>query len=381
MKKIISILFLILLVLSFNGVKTVKADTENQKIIDYSEILDGLNFDECEEIFKENDYFKSVKGKSFKEKISYLIYGDADLDFFSLFQNFFNGEISSLMPLLSILFIVSVIGGMKDIVKVENGKTSEISNFAIYLINLSLIATCFSLVTVNVNSTVEKLTKQSETVFPILLALMSFCGQTYSVATFSPVMPVVAFITQKIVVGIMFPLITALTVVNMVGNMGESVRLNKFSELLSSTFKWLLGLVLGIFTIFASVKGISASKTDGVSRFAIKYLSGSVPIVGGFLKDGAEIFVLSASVVKNAFGKFFLFSVFFEIFKPVISLLCLSFILKTGASLIEPFQTDKSVNLLSATAKTFTYYIAVLLTIFFIYFVLILLIMISGGSV
>lgn len=381
MKKIIVILFLITLVLSFNGVNTVNADTENQKIIDYSEILDGLNLNECEEIFKENDYFKSIKGESVSEKINFLIYGNAELDIFSFFQSFFNGEISYLMPLLSILFIVSVIGGMKDIVKVDNAKTSEISNFAIYLIKLSVIATCFSLVTVKVNDTVEKLTKQSETVFPILLALMSFCGQTYSVATFSPLMPVVAFITQKIVIGIMFPLITALTVVNMVGNMGESVRLNKFSELLSSTFKWLIGLVLGVFTIFASVKGITASKTDGVSRFAIKYLSGSVPIVGGFLKDGAEIFVLSASVVKNAFGKFFLFGLFFEIFKPIISLLCLSFILKIGASLTEPFQTDKSVNLLTATAKTFTYYIAVLLTIFFIYFVLILLIMISGGTI
>lgn len=74
-----------------------------------------------------------------------------------------------------------------------------------------------------------------------------------------------------------------------------------------------------------------------------------------------------------------MFSVFFEIIKPLITLISLNFLLKLIASVSEPFSDGKIVNMQSGIAKSFSYYIGVVLMVFFIYFVMITLCIISGG--
>ncbi len=379
MKKCFVLLILLLFVLVFTGEKQVQAETKNEKAIDYTEIIDGLELDEISSVFQDETYYNSISGETFSEKIKNLIYGSEEVDFFKFITSLFVDEIKNIIPLLGVLLVVSILGGMKDLVKSEKGKMSDMSYFAVYLINVSLLAIVFAQVTIEVNKCIKKISAQSEAIFPIILSLMSFSKQSAGVAVFSPALPIIAVITDKIIVGIMFPLITGMTVSTMLSNLSDNVKLGKFNELLSTSFKWIMGIVLGVFTLFMTIKGLCADKTDGVSRFALKYLTGSVPIVGGFLKDSANVFVLSSLVVKNTLGKFFLFSVFFEIIKPLITLIALNFLLKLIASVSEPFSDGKIVNLQSGIAKSFSYYIGVVLMVFFIYFVMITLCIISGG--
>lgn len=380
MKKIFIICLLLFLVFFFGESKQVKAENANDKIIDYTEIIDGLALDEISSVFQDGEYYNSLKGETFSSKIKNLILDD-NIDFFQFVISLFTDEIKQIIPLLVILLIVSVLGGMKDLIKSDSGKMSDMSYFAIYLVNVSLLAVTFTQITLSVNDCIKKISVQSETIFPIILSLLSFSGQTSSVAVFSPALPIIAIITDKIIVGVMFPLITGITVSTMLSNLSNSVKLGKFTELLASAFKWIIGIVLGVFTLFMTIKGLCADKTDGVSRFALKYLTGSIPVVGGFLRDSSSVFVLSSLVVKNTLGKFFLFSVFFEMSKPLVTLIALNFLLKLIASISEPFLDGKIVALQSGMAKSFTYYIGVVLMIFFVYFVMITLSMVSGGVV
>lgn len=312
MKKCFVLLILLLFVLVFTGEKQVQAETKDEKVIDYTEIIDGLELDELSSFFQDETYYNSISGETFSEKIKNLIYGTEDVDFFKFITSLFVDELKQIIPLLGVLLVVSILGGMKDLVKSENGKMSDMSYFAVYLINVSLLAIVFAQVTLKVNNCIKKISAQSEAIFPIILSLMSFSKQSAGVAVFSPALPIIAVITDKIIVGIMFPLITGMTVSTMLSNLSDNVKLGKFNELLSTSFKWIMGIVLGIFTLFMTIKGLCADKTDGVSRFALKYLTGSVPIVGGFLKDSANVFVLSSLVVKNTLGKFFCFPFFLK---------------------------------------------------------------------
>lgn len=379
MKKGYVLVLLLVFVLIFTEGQQVHAETTDEKIIDYTEIIDGLELDEISSVFQDETYYNSIKGETFSEKIRNLIYGEEDIDFLDFISSLFIDEIKQIVPLLGMLLAVSVLGGMKDLIKTENGKMSDMGYFAVYLVNISLLAIIFTQVTLEVNNSIRKISVQSEAVFPIILSLMSFSNQSAEVAVFSPALPIIAVITDKVIIGIMFPLITGITVSTMLSNLSDSLKLGKFNELLSSSFKWIMGIVLGVFTLFLTIKGLCADKTDGVSRFALKYLTSSVPIVGGFLKDSTNIFVLSSLVVKNTLGKFFLFSIFYEIIKPLITLIVLNLLLKLIASVSEPFSDGKIVNLQSGIAKSFSYYIGVVLMVFFIYFVMITLCIVSGG--
>lgn len=379
MKKILILILLVFLIVFSVGGEEVKAESKEDNAIDYTEIIDGLKLDEMSSVFEGEEYFESIDGETFSEKIKNLIYGDEKIDFFKFFISLFIDEIKRVLPLSGILLAIAILGGMKDLLKVDGGKTSDVSYFAVYILNVSLLAMVFAQVTLKVGDCIKKISVRSEVVFPVILSLMSFSGQTSGVATFSPALPIIAVITDKIIVGVMFPLITGITLSTMLSNLSENVRLSRFTELLSSSFKWIMGIVLGVFTIFMTIKGLCADKTDGVSRFALKYLTGSLPVVGGFLKDSSNVFVLSSLVVKNTLGKFFLFSLFFEMVKPLISLISLVFLLKIVASVCEPFSDGKIVALQSGVAKSLTYYIGVVLMIFFIYFVMITLTIVSGG--
>lgn len=51
----------------------------------------------------------------------------------------------------------------------------------------------------------------------------------------------------------------------------------------------MIGLSITIFTFFMSAQGLSSAVIDGVSFRAAKYaITNSIPIVGGFLKDGFD---------------------------------------------------------------------------------------------
>jgi hypothetical protein len=52
-----------------------------------------------------------------------------------------------------------------------------------------------------------------------------------------------------------------------------------------------------------TVQGITSASIDGISIRATKYaISNSIPIVGGFLRDGFDIVIAGSVLIKNAVG-------------------------------------------------------------------------------
>ena len=165
------------------------------------------------------------------------------------------------------------------------------------------------------------------------------------------------------------------------GNLSSDVRTEKLGELFKSFNKWLIGLTLGLFSIFLTVQGIAAAQYDGLSLRAAKYaISSSVPIVGGFLSGGFDLVLAGSALIKNALGSFAVFILFGTLLQPLMLFVAFQLFLRIAAAATEPIG-GKISSFLSRLAGDLGYFIAGLLCIAFLYFITLMLLICSSGVI
>ena len=100
-----------------------------------------------------------------------------------------------------------------------------------------------------------------------------------------------------------------------------------------------------------TAQGITGSSIDNLATKGAKYaLSGYVPVIGGYLKDGFDIVTASCVVIKNAVGLCALIILLAGI--PIIKMTALSFGLKITAAVAEPLSDNKFSSVLNTAGES-----------------------------
>jgi len=164
-------------------------------------------------------------------------------------------------------------------------------------------------------------------------------------------------------------------------NFSEKVKLKKFSEFFSSIIKWLIGVSVTVFGLFLSIQGIASGVFDGISMKAAKYaISNSIPLIGGFLKDGFDLVVAGSVLIKNALGISSILLIFYKILSPIMQILAFSLLLKLVSAIIEPISDSRVSDFCSSISKSVSYFIVCILFVAFMTFILILLMIFSANA-
>ncbi len=356
--------------------------------------LDALE-DAVEEMLKTLDtkelqsYLSSLsefKGVSLKEKIMSVITGDYALDYSSLLSSVVGlvwQEGQGMLPAFAAILAVAILCGILNSAK--NGflqsTTSDIIHFAAYISVGALVLASLIGVLQAGFSAISAMQRQMELVYPILLTLMAASGGTVSVGVYRPAVAFMSGAVSELFTTVVMPAAVIVIILAFVGNLSEDVRTEKLGELFKSFSKWLIGLTLGLFGIFLTVQGISAAQYDGLSLRAMKYvISGSVPIVGGFLSGGVDIVIAGSVLIKNAIGSFALFLLAGTILRPALLFAAFQLFLRLAAAATEPVG-GKISCFLSGVAKDSGYFLAALLCVAFLYFLTIILLICSTGAI
>mgnify|MGYP005796441323 FL=1 len=196
--------------------------------------------------------------------------------------------------------------------------------------------------------------------------------------------PAVAFLSSAVCEmfsAVVLPTSVAVIVLTFIGCLSDEVKTTKLGDFFKSLNKWLIGLTLGLLGIFLTVQGISAAQYDGLSLRAAKYLvSGSVPIVGGFLSGGLDLVLAGSALIKNAVGSFAVFLLFGVILRPVLLFAAFQIFLRLSAAAAEPVG-GKISAFLSRLASDCGFFIAGLCCIAFLYFLTLVLLVCSTGVI
>lgn len=354
------------------------SDLLNENIKDLIGALD------TEELQNYLDSLSSFRGISVKDKLLGVITGDLDLDYSSLADAVLSliwDEGKIMLPAFAIILAVTLLCGILNSAKSEllQSTMSDIIHFVGYLSVGAAVLACLISVLDAGFSAISSMQRQMELVYPLLLTLMAASGGAVSVGIFRPAVAFMSGGICELFTSVVLPTSVVVIVLAFVGNLSEEVRTEKLGELFKSVNKWLIGLTLGLFSIFLTVQGMAAAQYDGISLKAAKYvLSGSVPLVGGFLSGGVELVVAGSSLIKNALGSFAVFLLFGTILRPVLLFVVFQLFLRMAAAATEPVG-GKISAFLSRLAGDCSFFLAGLLCIAFLYFLSILLLVCSSG--
>lgn len=355
--------------------------TEEELSSAIDELLSELDLTELQEYL---DTLLDFRGASVMDSIRSVIDGNFALDYDTLGEALLallSDELLRLLPAFAMILALALICGLLDCNKngILHSNMSDTIRIVGYIsvgcVALALFIQAFSAGF----SCMRSLRTQMEIVFPILMTLMAASGGSVSAAVFRPGVAFLSGAVLELFFSIVFPINIISIVLTFVDRLSPDVRCSRLGDFLKSINKWLIGLTLTLFGIMLSVQGIASAQYDGISLRAIKYvISGSVPIVGGFLSGSVDFVLAGSLLIRNAIGSFSILMLLAVVLQPLILFAAVQLMLRLSAAATEPIGGEIP-GFLSALARDMGYFIAGLLTIAFLYFLTVLLLVCSAG--
>ncbi|MCI9503776.1 MAG: hypothetical protein HFE26_00085 [Clostridia bacterium] len=385
---LIFLLVIVLFLFSGGPVRAYAASAEEEAAMEELEekIEELLSSLDTEELQKYLDSLSDFEGTSVKEKILSMITGDFALDYSSFSEaivSLIMDEWRTFMAAFAVILAVALLCGVLNSVK--NGflhsTMSDIINFVGYISVGAVVLSCLLGVINGGFAAVTAMKKQMDVVYPLLLTLMAASGGTVSAQVYRPAVAFMSSGIGELFASVVMPVAVVVIVLAFIGNLSPDVRTEKLGDLFKSVSKWLIGFTLGLFSLFLTVQGITSAQYDGMSLRAAKYvISGSVPIVGGFLSGGVEVVLAGSALIKNALGSFAVFLLFGTLLRPVVLYAAFQIFLRLSAAATEPVG-GKISAFLSRLAQDSGYFFAAVLSMAFLYFLTLLLLIFSSGVI
>lgn len=326
------------------------------------------------------DEYKVFGNTTFKEKVLDLLKGNYFDNYDGLFSAIlsllFDG-VASILPLLLMILAISILSSILNNVKSDSKyNVSSIINFVCMAVIISILAINFKEViskTINCLSTMKS---QMDTLFPVLLTLMTAIGGTVSVGIYKPVVAMLTTFISSLFESVLLPIFVMIFLFTIIGSLSPNVKLNKFTGFLNSAFKWIVGFVFTIFSAILTMQGISAGKFDGVSIKASKYaIKSYVPIIGGYISEGFDFVMMGSMLIKNAIGVGGLLILILSIISPIIQIVIFKLGLQLISGMVEATNNNEMSSMIHNCSKILTLPIVILLGVAFMYILTIALIM------
>lgn len=381
-------LLLLCLTLSSEPVAASALTAEEEAAIEQlqeevQKLLDALDTEELEAYLAT---LPQYEGSDLKEMLASIVTGDFSLDYSSLWQSVLalvweEGKV--MLPAFAVILAVTLLCGILNSAK--NGflksTMTDIIHFAAYLsVGAVLLSVLISVLQAGF-SAIGSMQRQMQIIYPILLTLMAASGGAVSAGIYRPAVAFLSSAVCEMFTAVVLPTSVVVIVLTFVGSLSDEVRTSKLGDFFKSVNKWLIGLALGLLGIFLTVQGIAAAQYDGISLRAAKYLvSGSVPIVGGFLSGGLDLVLAGSALIKNAVGSFAVFLLFGAILRPVLLFAAFQLFLRLSAAVAEPVGGRISA-FLSRLASDCGFFLAGLCCIAFLYFLTLILLVCSTGVI
>jgi len=390
MKKIFYILIIFLMF--FNSVIEVKSrysyaesgssEIEIELNENIEEQLNSLDMSQMDEILKElGGDSLLLHNQSFSDKIRGLISGEISIDANTFFNYFFTlllDDVVDFLPYICLIIAIAIIYSIVSSTQEQNKNISDIIHFVCFGAILIIVVTWVAKLISLTSSTLFSLKSQMETIFPLLLTVLTALGSAVSVGIYQPAMAILSSGVITFFINILLPIFSTTIIFLIISNLTKEYKFNKFKDFFSSGFKWILGILLTVFTAFVSLQGFMAGSVDSISIRTAKYtIKSAVPLIGGFLSDGISLILVSSSLIKNAIGVGGLLILISTMLMPVIKILFFSFLLKLGSAILEPIADSRVSNFVSSVGKTIQMLIALILGVAFMYFILVALVMCS----
>lgn len=343
------------------------------------DMLDDIDFEPIEQSisnFNSNEV-KMFSLSNVKHKVQAIINGEQAVDYSTLIEVIFEVLIQMIiqyLPMFALIVgigvIASLLGQIKS--KFNEKSTGDIVHFVCFCIIVVVMATSIKRLISNTTNTLNNMQSTINVLFPIILTLMAGLGSIASVGVFQPVLAIVTNIVSTIIFKAVIPIFIFSFVLNIIGHLSSTIKLDKFNSFLSSLFKWLIGITFTIFFAVISIQGISAGSFDSVSLRTAKFtVSSYVPVMGGYLSQGMDLILASGVLIKNSLGLVGILIIITSILSPILEIVVFSLMLKAVSAILQPLNNNRITNFLHNTSKNITMLSTCIIAVGFMYFLVV----------
>lgn len=392
-----TIILLVAMMSLFSMLQPLQTWCASDQLFNLSEDLNGTVIEELNEIDFSglNSFVNEFNAngtnifsiENIKSKVYSILSGESAVDYNNFFASLFSNIIELVaryLPMLSIIIAIGVVSNLLNGIKSKfNEKsTNNLISLVCFLTVAVLIINIVSNLTTNVNLSVGNMVKQMNILFPILLTLMIGLGATASAAAYKPIVAIISTYVADFFNYFITPLFMLSFIFELISNISDNVKLDKFSSFISSLFKWSVGLVFTLFFAVFSLQGIAVGSFDSLSVRTTKYtIKSYVPVMGGYLSDGMDLILSSTLLIKNSVGLVGVLMIITTILSPLIEVVIFGLMLKLVSAVLQPLGNDKISKFLSGTSKSLTILTSSLIAIGFMYLLSIGLVMTTSNVV
>lgn len=224
------------------------------------------------------------------------------------------------------------------------GMSANASFFTFFTVVSGLALTCFFKTLTYATEVMGYMTDFMSKLSPVLIVTLFACCKPASAAAFEPVLTAAVVIVSEVITKCLVPLITFSAVLSVAGNVGDRNGISGFVKIVKSATKWIMALVITVFTGINAIYGFATPALDAVGTRTLKFAVGSlVPIVGGFLSDTLDTVTASGAVVKNAVGASGIVMLSIICLPPIIKLGIMQMMFKLISAITEPI-ADRRIS-------------------------------------
>lgn len=370
---------------------TLSAAAEDDKRVELNDnianLLDDLDLSKLQEYLdSDNDSYLFNFGNSAREIVEYLISGNLNSDYGSYINELLGILFKDVINLIPAFATVTAIALLCAVVSAAEGSimgksTSKIVHLACYSLIILILSAMLTGIITSCTKCIGNVKRQIEIITPILATLTVLTGGTGSAAIYQPSAIFLSGGAVEIISGFIFPATVTAVVLDFLSRLNPQMSFSGVTALVKSTMKWVIGITVTIFSIFITAQSSASSLFDGIIFKATKFVVGnSIPLVGNFLSNGFDMLTSAGLLIRSSVGLCGIILLLGEIIGPIILLASFSMVLKAVGAIVQPVGENNLYGMLSDLSKNIEYFIAGLLTVAFMYTLVIMLIVNSANS-
>ncbi|HLS36433.1 MAG TPA: stage III sporulation protein AE [Bacillota bacterium] len=372
------------IIIFFFPIDTLAQSEDND--LDRDEFIDAIDTGEVEAfwnqlVYEYGSYLPEVEHITFRS----LLNETDNLSVKNIVTNLFTFAFQEIMfngKLLSMLLILAIFSSILQTIHsaFETSTVSKIAYFIIFLVLFYLAINSFKLTITYMTSTIQIMSDFILAIVPLLLGLLASIGNLLSVSFIHPLIIFAINIINVLTTTFIVPLLILSFLLMMVSYINKQYQVTYLAKLFRNISLGALGVFSTVFISMMTIQGTASAVQDGLALKTAKFVTGNfIPVIGRTFTDAVDIVLNISLTLKNTIGIIgVVMIILFAIF-PMIKILIIAFMYKLAAAIIQPIGEQAIVKTLNSISNYTLYILACLAMITFMFFLSIVIIIVSSN--
>ncbi|MBM7552330.1 stage III sporulation protein AE [Thalassobacillus pellis] len=381
-----SCMLILLFLILFGGTTVSYAEPNPSQQVNPEPLLKNIDFQELNHywqmVVKEyGGYLPELRQSSLQE----LLKQNPDFSITDWMMGFlkylFHELIANGKLLGSLIFLTLFITVLQSLQNAfEQTAVSKIAYMIVYLVLIMLALNSFHLAVTYTSDAIDAMGSFIIGLLPLLLGIMATFGHLVSVSFFHPIIIMLIQVSGILISHVVLPLFYLSALLLMTSSLTDKYKVDQLAQLLRNVGLALLGTFLTVFLGVISVQGASTAIQDGVAMKTARFVTGNfVPVIGRLFTDATDTILGASLLLKNTVGLVGVVIIIGLALFPALKVLAIALTFKIAAAILQPIGDGPVVKSMSIISKHILYIFACLLTVTFMFFLLIAILVASSN--